>query len=405
MVAPVEVHLGGIHADPHRIPLPLTITHGRGQIGNQPDPPTCTLEWLDPVFPWAVGDDLKVGIATEYKPAVYDSPTVLYDDPDAGYDDNGAGVAPRALFAGTIAGLNAVSGGGQVLGWAVEGVGYLARLAATPVTLTRPTETDAARVQAIAASAGVTITTTGNSTIQLAAADVHGDALSVLHDVCASSGGLLWQTRAGAIRYGTADHREVTTTPAGVLPASGIDHALAWNTAVEQIVNQVTVVWGPDDGRVEAIHTDPASAAEPWGLRAVKVDTQCAGEPDAEKLALMILARRAWPHWGIPEAVVYWPDLPADAQRLLAALDVSTPVLVPFTEAPGPTPSGPVPAIVEGFIETVDVVSTMQVALSDMARWVLMHVRSYTELAADFPTYTDMAAAGSYITAAVKEGA
>lgn len=398
---PVTITVASIALDPCRVALPVEITHGRSAVGSQPDAPTLSFTWLGSTPPGVIGDPVTLGEQITWLPATYDSETVDYDDSAAVYDDDGTGLQVRTRFVGSIASLTANEADGFPASWQVECVGVQARLGFVPVTSARPQETDIARVQALAAAAGVPVRVLGSDTITLAALSIDGNALEVLHDVCESSAGLLWQSPDGTLTYGTAQHRALTT-PLGLLPCEAIASGLVWAEAVESIVNEVTVKSSAGGSTTQR---DAASIAKPWKLRHTDVDTDCASMSDLQALALVIIARRAWPYWGTPQALVYGHKLDAEGARLVSLLDVSTAVLAPFESAPGAVPSGPTPAMVEGWVETWDGLRhTVQVALSDTARWVATRDRTYTEIEA-LGTYTDLLAQGSYIDILVTSGA
>lgn len=403
-MAAVTVKIAGTVADPCKIILPLQITHGRSGVGTQPDAPSASLTWDGADCPWQLGDTFVVWAESQYDPATYDSPTVTYDDPGALYDDDGTGLLSIPRFVGVIAGLRARSAAGQVFAWELEGIGHLARLGTVNVLAERPQETDTARVQALCAAAGVPVRVVGNPGVQLAADSVDRDLLAALHEIAGSTGGLVWQALDGMLTYGTADHREVNAEPIGVLACEGIDAALVWNSDVESIVNSVTVSWGPEEAPTQVTHSIAESIAEPWGLRHIDVRTLCAAEPDAEQLALLILARRAWPYWAHSELVAYPEEVSGFDQRVLMAMDIGTPVLVPIPDDPGPTPTDFETAVTEGWIETWAAQGhILQLALSDQRRWVTTSLRNWGEKrdGGDWAHW----AAGTWLDQLVKEGA
>lgn len=383
MAADVQVWIADQLANPSIIARPLSVTHGRSDITTQPEAPSTDIEWLSATCPWKVGDRVVILGDTQYVPAVYDDPVVTYDDPRALYDSDTSAIRVTPHFDGIVAGIEAVSALGQVQAWNLNCVGGMARLGFTPILLTRPVESDVARVQAIGAAVGIQIVVLGPVGVNMAAATIDSDALSALHDVCLSTGGLLWQDRGGVIIYGTAGHRLAIPDPIGVIPTSVIQSDLSWLNRLEDIVNEVAVSWGPEDARETVVHQDLDSQAQPWGVRRADINSGLATETDADQLALLILARRAWPFWGASTAVLDLPDN-GDTSRLFASLDVSTPVLVPIPREPGPAPGDLVPVVVEGWIETwtEGMEHTAEAALSDQRRWVTTSVRDYAEVLA-----------------------
>lgn len=390
---PVFPAVNGVNIDRCKVALPVEITHGRSSVYAQPDAPTLKFTYLGSVAPAKVGDSLHLTELVQWTPATYDSATVDYDDSAAVYDDDGTGQRYPVRFVGIVASVTANEDQGQVTSWEVEGVGILARLGFAPVAMTRPLETDVQRVTALAGAGGIGLRVLGTSTLMLAADTIEDtDYLAALHDICKSSAGLVWQSPDGWINYGTANHRE-GKVPAGVLPCEAIADGLVWASAQEQIINEVTVKWAGG----ESTHQDLGSIAQPWGLRHVNVDTECASEVDAEALAVLILARRAWPYWGTPETLVHGHEIDAEGERLMSLLDVSTALLAPFQPVPGAVPSELAPGTVEGWVERWDTEHTWQVAMSDANRWIGVRLRTYQEVKDTFATYADALAAGTYL--------
>jgi hypothetical protein len=284
-------------------------------------------------------------------------------------------------FVGRITSLTARETLGAVQEWDVQATGDLARLGFLHVLLDRPQETDTARVAAIAAAAGVTINIKGVAGITLVADLIDRDALGALHEVCASSGGLLWQDRTGALWYGTLNHRE--TAPEGVLPACAILDGITWNNDLDLLTNLVVLRWGPKESQTQDTFRDDVSIAQ-WGTFGVDITTLAADRTQAGVLGQLILARRAQPHWRMPGVLFRYGDgADADAETV-AALEVSDAVLVPVTTTPGPTPATLTPWLVEGWVEQWDDSGhTTQFALTDAARSTTAGIRTWDELRAE----------------------
>lgn len=361
--------------DTCRVLRPMQITHGRARLDVQPDAPVLEFQWDGPDLPMSAGDPITVHASIPmWGPALYDDPTVPYDSPNHLWDGATVWEAPR--FTGHITSPTAVESGGNIIGWQVRAVGRQARLGFTPIVADRPIESDTARVAAIAARAGVTIRIVGQPGPNLAADTIDTDALAALHQVCQSSGGILWQQPDGTLTYGSADHREQPV--AAALPCQAILDGLSWDQTVDDIINHVTCTWGPENAQQQVTHRDDQSIARPWGLRHVDVRTICADESSSEQLGLLILARRAWPYWRTPDVIVAPEDLTDPDLRALHALDTSRLVVVPIPTEPGPTPSPPTIAVVEGWVETWnDDGHWVQLALSDHARWVATGLRTW----------------------------
>ena len=363
----VSVAVDGTPVDACRVALPVTISHGRSGMGAQPDAPTLTLTWADPVvgaFP--LGGVLTV---TQERAAdqvvAYDDPAVLWDDPATLWDAGALGTSVR--FTGRISGVTAVERAGPVQQYEVRAVGVQADLGRVHILASRPQESELARVAAIGAAAGIAIHTAGTTQMVLAADVVDLDALAALHRVCESTAGLLWQDRAGRMWFGTADHRE--TDPQRVLPACAILDGLEWSQSLEQIVNRVTVRYGATGADLQVTHSDTTSVGQ-WGVHQVDVSSLAAGEADADRLALHIIARRAQPYWLMPGVMVPLDDLPAVDFDVLQDAEVSTGILAPISQQPGTLPAPVTDWVVEGWTETFDESGHwMQLALSDRDRY------------------------------------
>jgi hypothetical protein len=181
-----------------------------------------------------------------------------------------------------------------------------------------------------------------------------------------------------------------------------VDSEIEWASDVEDVVNKVTVTWGADSSS-SVTHQDDDSLYERWGERHTEIGTTLATEADADQLALLILARRAWPFYGMTNGLLAVDSLDAAALQRFHTLEIGTPVLVPIPIEPGPTPADPTPVVVEGWIETWgEDGHTAQLAFSDQKRWALTTLRSYDTLRLD--TYGHWAA-GTYLDALVQEAA
>lgn len=345
----VTVSINGTPLDPWRVALPLDVTHGRSGIDTQPDAPECGFGWLGDTPPCALGDELRVT--------------------DAG----------NLRFVGRVAGLVASEAVHTVNLWTVTAIGGQAALGLAPVLLDRPSEADTDRVAAICAAAGVPVIIHGQRGVMLAADTIDRDALAALHQVCESSGGLLWQGTDGTLRYGSQYHREAPATQ--VLPDTCIVDGLDWMLDVDAIINVVVCTWGPEDDSHQVTMTDTASI-EIWGRRAVDVPTICAGYNDAQVLGALILARRANPRWRQPGLIVEATKCTAADLAALAALDVSTGVVLPVGSVPSPTPGPLRQWTVEGWVETWDTAGhRWQLAISDRLASETSGLRTWAEMA------------------------
>jgi hypothetical protein len=106
-------------------------------------------------------------------------------------------------------------------------------------------------------------------------------------------------------------------------------------------------------------------------------------------LANLVLFRRAKPYWNLPGGIlVRTRDMSLGEYRALLELDVSSEVAVRVNRNPS-APENLVEWIVEGWAEEWNAEAgelhhTMQLSLSDRARFGLSGIRTVGELAADF---------------------
>lgn len=328
-----------------RIALPVTIQHGRSGVDTQPDAPTCTFTYTDQYPPTSLGDSIEVEVSGQ-PGELWTDPGVLWTDPDVSW----LGTRGKSLrFRGYITDLRAVEVAGRIVAWAVQATGEQARLGRIPIDISRPAESDAQRVQAIAAAAGVPITVLGSTSIDLVADNIRRDALGALHEVCATAGGLLWQARDGSMVYGTLNRHEAM--PQWRLTCNLILDGVQWRHTTDEIVNHVTVEWGPESSRTQDTYRDDDSIAK-WGYRHADVGTMCATSDDAALLGLIVLGKRAQPRWVMPGVVALRDQATAAQWAQVAALGVGHTALIDIETAPAATPGAITSWTVEGWVET-----------------------------------------------------
>lgn len=355
--------------DDCRVELPVKVTHGRSGAETQPDAPTCEFTWWGADPPGRLGGQLAV---TATVPAAATWADAGAPWAGTGWTwDGGRRWAPR--FVGTITSLTAVEQDGQVQSWKVQGTGRQALLAAIPVRLDRPEESDTQRVIAIGEAAGIDVVPVGPSGLTLRADSIDRPALDALHEVAKSAGGLVWQDPDGTVRYGTLGHRD--STPARTLPCQVIGDGVEWTQDMSTIVNHVVLKWG-DPEEQDTWRDDPSIRA--WGWRGVEVTTLAADRSQAGVLAALIVARRAQPWWRMPGVMLDWDTMsPAEAKQA-HMLAVSEQLLLPIPTQPGPTPAAAARWIVEGWVEQWDSDGhTQQVAVSEASRSVAAGITSW----------------------------
>jgi hypothetical protein len=356
------VSVAGVEVACDAVLLPLSITHGRSELTSQPDAPSLDLSIKGRV-PWQRNDPITVTV----------------------------GGVPR--FSGFIDSITTdYVGMGFVT--AVSGIGWLAKAGAVrPSIPPRPVEGDAERVTAYldvfdAASPLWSYRVQGTSTVQLIGQDVDGGhtVLDLVHDVCDSTGGILWQARDGAVVYGTANHRTGEKSSLYINECDILD-GIEWVKNGAVLVNRVKVKYGGEP-RAEHVDEDAASIAAE-GPKEVSVDSLLNEVTDATMLANLVLFRRAKPYWNLPGGIlVRTRDMSLGEYRALLELDVSSEVAVRVNRNPS-APENLVEWIVEGWAEEWNAEAgelhhTMQLSLSDRARFGLSGIRTVGELAADF---------------------
>lgn len=375
------IAIDGTPLDPCNVFRPLTITHGRSGISYQPDAPTAEFEYLGPTAPGTIGQILTVEADyPDHDGALWVDNRFRWTDPGISW----TGIARRSpRFIGPITGIEAVESLGTVGVYRVRATGALARLGVTPVSLTRPAETDTDRVAAILDAAGVDYQIDGPPGLTLAADTIDRDALAAVHQVCESAAGLFWQARDGRLHYGTMTHREGPA--AHVLPCRVLEDGVSWVNDLEMVTNHVTVFHGPEDNQTQETHRDDASISM-WGLRHVDVTTLAADAAEARLLALTILARRAQPWWRMPGVIVDNDALSLAEQRAVLDVDVSTGVFLPVNTVPDATPAEARAWTVEGWVEewTEDGGHLTQLSVTDRGHGnVGAGLRTWAEVAAE----------------------
>lgn len=237
------VSSNGVPLDSSMIALPMRISHGRSGTESQPDAPVLEFVHIGSVAPCAAGDAIVVveNMASDPGGAAanrtWGDPVAMWGD--RWYSWDGAKIEATQRFVGEVDEVIAVESEGEIVEWQVRAIGKLADLGRIGVRMELPAQDEVARVLAIAAKAGVTINIAGTPVIQLAPDELDRDCLDAVHQVCASTGGLFWQDRAGLYWYGTSNHRAGASK--WVLPARAILDGLEWTKSTEQILNHLTI--------------------------------------------------------------------------------------------------------------------------------------------------------------------
>lgn len=374
--APV-ISVNGSPINAAQVAMPIVITHGRAQLNTQPDAPTLAFTWLGETCPFVMGDTVQVNL---------DLPTAgthrTWGDANASWTSlgiawAGAEISRVPRFTGNIATVQALESGGKVYQWNIGAVGVQASLGSIMLDISRPAESDHARVLAIAAAAGVPLTVVGPTETQLLADNIYKDALGALQEVCAWTAGLIFQGRDGVMYYGTPDHR---TGPAqGIIPDSATLDGVQWDQGVTGLVNHLVVTFG--DPQTQNTYRDDDSIAQ-WGFRHEEQTTKLANESEANIFGQTIIIRRSQPFWSMPGVVVNSMDCTDSEYWQLNTLSMGTGVLIPVPAEPGPIGTQTT-WTVEGWQEVWDdpYNQRFQFALSDRARWGAYALRIWSGMA------------------------
>jgi hypothetical protein len=172
---------------------------------------------------------------------------------------------------------------------------------------------DGARVAAVMAAAGIVLDPlySDPGTVQILPRDIDAQpALDVAQSTAESAGGVVWDTRAGDIRYADANHR-YGTVPALTLDACDILVTPTWARTTEGLINAVSIGYGvAPEGADQPRYTDTrADSVAKFGRYGYSTATELAALADASALGRMLLTRNGAPVWVMS-------DLPLDVDGL-----------------------------------------------------------------------------------------
>jgi hypothetical protein len=175
---------------------------------------------------------------------------------------------------------------------------------------------DGARVAQIMSAAGIVLDPlfSDPGTVQILARDVDSQpALDVAQETAQDARGVLWDTRAGEIRYADASHRR-GTTPSLTLDACDVLVTPTWTRTTAGLVNDVSIGYGatPDGGEQPRYLAKRDDSIAKFGRFGLSTTTQLAALADAEALGQMLLVRNREPVW-------IMSDLPVDVDGLSQA--------------------------------------------------------------------------------------
>lgn len=318
----------------------VSIQHGRQDSTGQPEASTATvdLDLGDLDLPTGVDIGSVVHVTTELENG---ASSVRFHgrvtDLNLGWDDAGE-ATPDATVGQMVAASMLADLGRRVVG-------------AEPW----PQELDGARVARILDLAGVDTNpnTSDPGTVQIIPTDVdRRDALGVAAEVAESAGGLVWQTKAGEVRYADASHRKGIPVSLA-LDACQILVTPTWQRTLQGMINSASVAYGVDaeGGDPPSVHGESAASIARYGYYEYSATTLLATAADANNVLGLILARNSTPVWVMVNLPVAVKDLDAETTDALLGLDVHS--LLNLTGLPLVTAGAPTSAVlwVEGWTE------------------------------------------------------
>ena len=322
----------------------VSIHHGRDDSDSQPEASSCTLD-ISTDQPGGLPTMVDVGGVITVTTTLPTGQSVRFKgrvtDISQGWDDAGPATPDRpvaqVIATGSLADL-----GRRVVGDAPW-----------------PQQLDGARVAAILAAAGVTVSpaTSDPGTVQILPRDVDSQpALDLAQAVASDAGGLVWALRAGEIRYADANHRR-NTVAAMTLDACDVLVTPTWRRTTEGLINDVSIGYGVapegDDGGEQPryLADRPASKAT-FGTYGVSVSTQLAALEDAQAMGDLLLVRISAPVWLLGALPLDVANLSEADTAALLGLEMHSLLTVTGMPAAGSVPTSAL-LWVEGWRETL----------------------------------------------------
>lgn len=347
------------------------ISYGRSTVWEQPRPGYCYLQLLTPDAVPSIADDYpnlspgafgaKSGFTDSYTDdyvgvvsvlVVGASVAVTASTPTGftdAYTDNYGNGDTLTRFTGRISSIDYQPGEAAVT--VVDASEALTRFDLKDWQ--RPAETDHARVQAVAAAAGVFIQIDGKDTTNLLADDqpTTVTAWAALQKIATDCGAVVYVDRDGLIHYSCWDDKgKPRQIPGDVV----LVDSLQMQSELGSVVNQATVNYGVKDEQGDqpaAVVTDEDSITA-YGLLDRTFTTRLADEKDAQTMANQIVSQAKHPSWNMPSATVTFVGAPDPIISTIAPLEVQDIALI------GPMPTAApfldYQAIVLGYTERLD---------------------------------------------------
>lgn len=374
-----HIEVDGVQIDTCKSALPITIAQGRSGTDNQAESPTCSFLWLGDNFPGKLGSSIRILASVDAGGASgWIEPTTYWIDATESWTTS---YTQSLRFTGRIDTMVATQEGGVISGYEVTCVGFMPDLAKTQVPVEWPEETDLNRIERLAIAAGITIGIVGVESVMLteelkAAEGTTINVLDAIHAVCAVTGGLFWEDREGKFWYASTDAREAD--PIAIMPCTIVEDGITRTTQVSDIINDVTIEYGPENQRETYWENNPSSVLE-YGSWPIKLVTNLLDATGATKLATLILRRRSVQYWVNSDAIVLVYMAPATAYQQIQNINMGSGVLAQFSNVPDPAISY-FPWSVEGWVEVLDAKHVIQYSLSDREKFATVGVRNFDEM-------------------------
>jgi hypothetical protein len=202
---------------------------------------------------------------------------------------------------------------------------------------------DGARVAAVLAAAGMTLDPlfSDPGTVQILPRDIDSQpALEVAQGTATSANGMVWETRAGEVRYADAAHRR-GVQPTLTLDACDVLITPVWSRTTEGLLNRVSLGYGPvpEEGEQARYVADAPASVARYGRYELSAETELALLADATALGQLLLTRNSTPVWVMSELPVDIKGLDPARTDALLALDVHGLVTLTGLPAAGAAPS------------------------------------------------------------------
>jgi hypothetical protein len=304
----------------------VSIRHGRDDTDTQPEASSCTLELSTrEVMPPELEIGATITVTTQPGATSFTRFMGRVTDMAYGWDDAGEETPDRPI--------------GQVL--ATSLLSELGRRVVGDVPYAQ--ELDGARVARVMAAAGITLDPlfSDPGTVQILARDIDSQpALAVAQGAAESARGVLWQTRAGEVRYADSEHRR-GTTPALELDACDILVTPTWRRTTEGLVNEVSIGYGvaPEGGEQPRYVNTRADSIARFGRYGLSTTTELAAAGDATAMGSLLLARNGTPVWILGELPVDVKNLGLADTEALLSLDMHSLLALTGMPAVGNAPT------------------------------------------------------------------